>query len=127
MQIQGNSLSADGPVEEVQTDEEQDDGKDPAPVFFRHGLADLASLGGGFRVEDRQPKGKQSGKKGQPKKSGQSRSKGGLVGGGMEGVSGRGGQTDRLHMDDREQEAEAGANGEGGEWPPRAGLLADGK
>lgn len=127
MQTRGDSLFAQSPVEEVQTDEEQDDGEDPAPVLFRYGLADLACLGRGFRVEDGQPEGDQGGEKSQPQKSGQSRQQGGLVGGGMEGVSGGDGQADRLHMGDREQETEAGADGEGREWATGPGLFTYGQ
>ena len=84
-------LSPEGSVEEIDPDENKDEGQDPSPVFFGNSLADLAGFRGRFGVKYGQAEREKSGKKGQGQESGKGSEECGLIGSGVEGVTGRGG------------------------------------
>lgn len=127
MQMRGQWLSPQRPVQEIDPNENKDESQDPGPVFLCDRLADLAGLRGRFGVKNGQAEREKGGKKCQGQKGSEGGKECGLIGSGVEGVTGGGGQANGFHMDDRQEEAQAGADGEGGERPARAGLLAHGE
>ena len=68
MRTQG--LSPQRPVQEVDSDKNEDECQDPGPVFLRDCLADLAGFDGGLGVKDGQAEGKEGGEEGQGKEGG---------------------------------------------------------
>lgn len=126
MQMDQPRLSAEGPVEEINPDQEENQSQDPASVFGGNSFANLAGSDRGFGVEGSQPQRQQSGKQGQGQEPGEAGGEGGLVRGCVELVTGAHRQADRFQMDDAQQKAQAGANGQGGHGAAGTGGFADG-